>query len=315
MKRIIRLWIYISFALLPSCAKDKTQQSYDECSDFREIYLPQTGFTPGISYVIPDSVHFKYGVFNPNNSDEMAYWGGNTKWNFYSYNLVTKQRVKLTDLIPQNPPKWHRNGWIAFNAEDNNIYKVKSNGDSLTQLTFTRDCFMPEWNLSGDTIICKKASPSPGVYFIKADGSLVTYVNYNQYSLSFPSWAPFDSIIINTSGFGLSQLNFFDSSWTILKIGNSSALGACWFPDGKRILWSVDYQPMLLDYATLEQHALVPYCQKEHYMYPSISGDGKYALLSMETQVFVSTGIPFSSFRIVRIEIATGKEEILDLPD
>lgn len=313
MKKILYPYIFLWLVIFSSCTKDKTQ--IDECDDLSETYNKPTLITVGQSYTKNDSIKFTYGTINPVNSDELVYWGGKfPDWYFYKYNMVTKERIKLTDLIPQNPPKWHRNGWVVFNAEDHNIYKVKPNGDSLTQLTYSGDCFMPEWNLSGDTIICNKAFYSIGIYFIKSDGSLIT-VNYGDHKLSFPSWAPFDSVVIYTKYDGLYKLNIFDSTFALLKESRNSALGACWFPDGKKILWCSDGKPMVLDYITKEQQPLLPECEKKRYMYPSISADGRYALLTMEIGGFVSLNLTQSKYRIVKVDLQTGEEELLDLPE
>jgi len=51
-----------------------------------------------------------------------------------------------------HPADWGSNGWILLNLMSNegeNIYRIKDNGDSLSQLTFTRMNFNPLWSPSG----------------------------------------------------------------------------------------------------------------------------------------------------------------------
>ena len=43
-------------------------------------------------------------------------------------------------------------GWIVFNSNDNNIYKIKANGDSLKQLTFNNISNDPKWDYTNTTI-------------------------------------------------------------------------------------------------------------------------------------------------------------------
>lgn len=54
-------------------------------------------------------------------------------------------------------------GWLVFNGADLNIYKVKINGDSLTQLT-TQGLFSdPKWDGSGTSIFCFQQGSNPSL--------------------------------------------------------------------------------------------------------------------------------------------------------
>lgn len=100
------------------------------------------------TFISSDSVpNDKYPCFNPNNPMEFVYY--NKYRELYKYNAQTKQNTLIYSwkLSPsyvyiREPIQWGRNDWLLFSMSDNNginvgidIYKIKSNGDSLTCLT------------------------------------------------------------------------------------------------------------------------------------------------------------------------------------
>ena len=82
--------------------------------------------------------------------------------------------------------------WLAFsyNAE---IYKIKSNGDSLTQLTFNSNIYHCDWSLS-DTLITYSMSygDSGGVWVMDTDGQNKQHLVL---ATGFPNFHLNDSII------------------------------------------------------------------------------------------------------------------------
>lgn len=83
-----------------------------------------------------------YPCLNPSNSDQISYYRrDNSQVWFNGYEIWTvdfcnNERLKLVGnaLYGIN---WSKSGWIFYTAIDQNIYKIKNNGDSLTQITFT----------------------------------------------------------------------------------------------------------------------------------------------------------------------------------
>ncbi|MCF8429923.1 MAG: hypothetical protein K9G64_07295 [Bacteroidia bacterium] len=136
---------------------------------------------PGFGFEIVHLDSFNYTVpySNPNNKNEFVYFVYDYKLNnsgIYIYNILTKQKslVLETDLrakkrYPQSDIRWSRKGWLIFADFDNNIYKIKPNGDSLTQLTYSRSNFVPEWNLEGTKFCIEHISKSNKYYTLICD--------------------------------------------------------------------------------------------------------------------------------------------------
>lgn len=99
----------------------------------------------GYNYIL-DSSYFTRPNFNPNNPNEIIFvkeTGLNNK--LIKYNLITKEKKVLYEGTIIFQPKWGKNDWILLNLPDANIWRIKSNGDSLTKLTNTGGFYQPEW--------------------------------------------------------------------------------------------------------------------------------------------------------------------------
>jgi len=104
-------------------------------------------------------------IFNPINSNEiiMVVAGTVAGYNqLLCYNIITKEKTILGNT-GNFPPSVNRMGWIAFNTLDNNIYIIKSNGDSLKQLTHNFACYCPKWDFTGKSLY----------YFQEASGTII----------------------------------------------------------------------------------------------------------------------------------------------
>lgn len=102
--------------------------------------------------------------YNPLNAGEMLYIVNGDAFQqnkIYLYNYSANQRVYLGNCGSFLPSINTSNGWMVFNKPDNNIYKVKLNGDSLTQLTNNFLCSDPKWDQSKQFIYCYQAASGP----------------------------------------------------------------------------------------------------------------------------------------------------------
>ncbi len=123
-------------------------------------------------------------------------------------------------ILPANgvafyDPRWSPKGdWIVFNMFAQ-IFKIKTNGDSLTQLTFSGSNFYPNWSPDGSKIAYDRIDPieSLGVWIMNADGSDRIFVVKGRH----PSFSPDGSKILyvglgyqiyiaDTTGSGVTQL-------------------------------------------------------------------------------------------------------------
>jgi hypothetical protein len=136
---------------------------------------PDTGY--GITEYITEPTLPDCPTFNPYNSDEIIYVSQSI--NPYSYKLIkfnlntfqhdvilNKSGIVISQL------DWSRKNWIFFSERINStfsVYKIKSNGDSLTQINFPNSYgqrfLAPQWNYSGNKFICFKYPASYSIIF------------------------------------------------------------------------------------------------------------------------------------------------------
>ncbi|MFQ6610087.1 MAG: TolB family protein [Fidelibacterota bacterium] len=149
--------------------------------DGNVIVYYHTGVTSvessGLSHVNPDSVGLWF--ISPTGDNKRQFLKGNNR-----------------------TPAWSPDGnWIAF-VNDTQIYKIKADGDSLTQLTFEGRNFFPAWSPDGEWIAydntnCGSAvEPAPpnscGVLIIESSGSDKQFIIEGR----MPDWSPDGEYII-----------------------------------------------------------------------------------------------------------------------
>ncbi|RFC54326.1 hypothetical protein DXU93_07815 [Brumimicrobium aurantiacum] len=99
-------------------------------------------------------------IVNPTNPFEFIFMRSNilqggASYELCVYNFCTNNTKVITeDFAVNSYIDWSVKDWIVFRGENSDIYKVKSNGDSLTNLTNTVDlCGDPKWSPSGERLL------------------------------------------------------------------------------------------------------------------------------------------------------------------
>lgn len=114
-------------------------------------------------------------VYDPVSSNTI-YYLTNEGSNFHTlwrYNRITKAKMKLDENILNNI-NIHKNGWLVYDKTDKNIYKIKSNGDSLRKLTSNGTYLYPSWSDDGSSIFYWDDNDSKGiVYKINTNGLII----------------------------------------------------------------------------------------------------------------------------------------------
>jgi hypothetical protein len=101
-----------------------------------------------------DGPQYMRPTFNPNNSSEIVFcysdWQ-NSALSLMTYNMQTKEKkILVEDVNVMSKPSWSNNDWIAFDdAFSYHIRAVKSNGDSLTQISDNAYSVIPVWHPDG----------------------------------------------------------------------------------------------------------------------------------------------------------------------
>ena len=144
------LSILLIMLLLFSCKKEKPQISGGDVLENLEWQNSTCNLTepaiPAINGTTALGNQYKYPVFNPNNSYEIAYYkivkdSGSAvaiDHQIVKYNLLYKQEtVLLTGTEITGPFAWNKDGWIALKKRGTPIiYIMKEDGSQLTNFAY-----------------------------------------------------------------------------------------------------------------------------------------------------------------------------------
>ncbi|OGC78097.1 MAG: hypothetical protein A2145_02350 [candidate division Zixibacteria bacterium RBG_16_40_9] len=126
-------------------------------------------------------------------------------YGLYIFDTLTASLRYLGGGLLALYPRWSPTvGWIVYNMNAQ-IYKIKTNGDSLTQLTFTGRNFFPDWSPDGSKIVYDRTDSAFGIWMMDADGSNKKWIIRGRH----PSFAPDGSKILFVNGV---QLNLVDTT-------------------------------------------------------------------------------------------------------
>lgn len=120
-------------------------------------------------------------VYDPRDYNTIYYltqeYGPSTN-KLWKYNRILKTKT-LLDAQVLNNMDISTTGWLVYEKIDRNIYKIKINGDSLTQLTHKGGFAYPYWSKDGSYIYIYHDKPTPTedkIIKIKNDGTIIDTV-------------------------------------------------------------------------------------------------------------------------------------------
>lgn len=158
-----------------------------DTSPFKCTSLPPTPLPLGWSDSTagPDHEINTY-LFNPANPNEIIIVVNGDIFGYnkmFCYNVPTGALTYLATL-DDYPPSINKNGWIVYSTVDRNVFRIKSNGDSLKQMTSGNISVAPQWDYSGTSFY----------YFQMASGSIPNQIirtSFNgQVTMNIPGFLP-----------------------------------------------------------------------------------------------------------------------------
>lgn len=233
-----------------------------------------------------DSVMYFAPYFNPNNSNQFVYIeqkaSDQIKW-LCIFDITTKEKIYLCDEVDFNP-RWAANNWVVFNR-GGEIWKIKTNGDSLELLFTGYGKYDLEVNPSGEKIMFRESNDYYTTYLSDISGILLDSIA-DQY-FGEASWSR-DGLKISSKLFSGEpyyiggSFGYYDTTLTIfndvyLTTSNESSdriLDTEWLPDSKNVLWLAGTEYHITDIETKETTAFLHECESNIKLWPNYSIDG-----------------------------------------
>lgn len=287
MKRAILF--SLSLILFTACEKDKAIpiEGDSECYD---LVLPSGNTT--FSYIYPQ-YSYQSPFYNPNNSDEICYL--RLTQEPYASELRVHNFSTNEDKFLASPlwgkPYWSKNGWILFNKGDNQIWKIKSNGDSLTQLSDPSlgSYFSASWNETGEKIAYRKQSTS-GYLTIITDSSLTPLDTIEGYNIVGGAW--FDNILAfgnNLNGnvsfviYNADTKATTEISTNIANSGNGENVKGLLWLSNNELMWSNNFGVYKTKVSSGQTEELRKLCTSKILFVSSLSPEGNHVLMGKIT--------------------------------
>jgi Tol biopolymer transport system component len=258
--------------------------------------------------------------YNPNSGDEFVFLRAdriNNKTDLCLYNLITRQfRVLVSDIL-SGPPKWSTKDWILFANSDYNLYKIKSSGDGLTQLTAGGINHDPEWSPDGTQFLFIQ---SPNLYLADENGIISDTLIW---STENPAWAPDNSCILFSSSYygaeksGIVKYDLKTREYAL--IYNQPNRGTIddhvkylsWLPNSKEFVWTDGRGLYISDVDHFRKRKIKAFCPNHWYQQISVSPEGESIIADKIILEIKDETTLLSKVQIVKLPIDAYTEQII----
>lgn len=284
MKEIFSIIIILLTFL--ACEKDKLSPE-SHCEEIPPLQVN----TQGASYQWTNTSRlYGHASFNPNNPNQFVYRTLNDEGEFEMiiYDLVTKEKNSIhSGLIAYF--QWGAKDWILFNTPEFKLHIIKSNGDSLTQITDDR-AVAAHWNITGDKILYEVVTGGQNTGII---------IDINGNPLDTTSFAPgnhsswqHDSLSVTTGYIGVNIGNPYTGQInTVHEVGEDfyRTGGADWI-NSEEVIWSYIEGIFKTNIITGETTLLKETCNGRLFFNPTTSVDGKVIFKQVDYKLTSDTG-------------------------
>lgn len=247
--------------------------------------------------ITPNKPYRNAPVANPANPAEFAYVGHDTNdvSGIWKYNLLTGITTLILEIEVTWVPDWSIKDWLVFGYEFQ-LYKCKSNGDSLLQLTFTGANYYPRWSADGERIIFHKSDGDEGINWAVIDdnGNLLETYNGVQYAGNSAAFSPDGNKIAYISTYNyldktvIATFNISDPlNIQYFDVGELSILGynLNWYANSRNLLFSANSDIYNLDTQT-GKITLVKWDCPDAYFYHTILADNETIVSNKSSSVY-----------------------------
>lgn len=308
MKLIIVL-LFLLTITLTGCKKHPVNIVSPSCICCRECVEIPLPDLPTINY---SNIQLKYPVFNPNNVNEILLFFSDLSKNINQIIIVdcvtNNIRILLNNFEIITQPKWNNNNWILLNKKKANyhheIWKVKSNGDSLTLLCSGGTNLYPVW-VNNNSIIYSFSQDASIPYFIiyknlisefsdticNCNGKYLTVSNNNLIASSDISSF---NVAISSITSSLNFQNYTNNPNT----GDFLIRNICWHPTSNEIYYIRNNGIYKMNIFVKKEILIYNSCSSRRYNSISISPNGN-KIVAEKIECYIANNLLYNDSKIV----------------
>ena len=242
----------------------------------------------------PNRYEYQFPSFNPQSPNQISYlrrdnenFTGNN-YELWTFDFCTEESVLLYDQVSRTT-SWSLKDWILFTGTDRQIWKIKSNGDSLIRVTDSGDYNNePAWGPLGNRFIYTKID-GPNAWHIISDFHGIPIDTIHE-RISSPLWVAENTIIVvvqdspENHGVGfydiksktLTQLTEFDITSSI----DSLVTDVEWDKKNMAIVWVSEQAVNSINISTLKKSSLLVGAPNRRYVCTTISPQGGRSIVN-----------------------------------
>lgn len=290
--RRLRAWRLLDYSLLiiclllldAGCGRSPTEHKATIHLDFfegeqvpsTEYFFPmqQFDFMLALPKVSPDGTYLAYRRFYSIPQESVG---------VYLMDMTTGVKSLLVNSALASSPDWSPGGqWITL-GNNQQVYKIKINGDSLMQLTTGPGSFHPTWSPDGEYI---SFAGNSAYNLMRNDGTGIKKVGDELFGAPV-DWYPDGTKLLGVKGYSASSVwlqfpvldVFLDSTVQILSAANGySNQFAQYSPDGSRIVFWNEKGIWVMNSDGKELHNILPLFLRTSEVDAPGSDSGVYAL-------------------------------------
>jgi len=253
--------------------------------------------------VYPEKYNYSNPVYNPNNQNEIAFIrNDNEKWGLCNndlciFNFCTGELKVIVEEACEKAIDWSTKDWIAFAGAGQFLYKIKTDGDSLTRLSFAGAVGSPSWTVTGDSLTFKEINVGNSKFFlINSSGNVLNVVEElkftatsktsNNQLISYSAWGNIDYGLhyYDLTNETTQQIEFLDISYS----NDSVIIDTDWIDNNESILWVTKKHLFKTNIFTQERSLLSDGADNRWYQSAAPSPDGEYILVERQDRKFIS---------------------------